>query len=64
MDRGDFGTSFEDSPAGWDAKPIKPVVRRKRTKTLCIGTVISVADSLFGAEENVRQTGDNVFHWR
>lgn len=64
MNEEDFGMSFEDSLAGWDAKPIRPVVRRKRTKRLCISNLNSAADSLFRAEEHIRQTGDNVFHWK
>ena len=64
MNEEDFGTSFEDSLAGWDAKPTRPVVRRKGTKRLRISNLNSAADSLFRAEEHIRQTGDNVFHWK
>ena len=64
MNEEDIGASFEDWPAVWDAKPVKPVVRRKRTKTLCVSAVNSAADSLFRAEEHIRQVEDNVFHWK
>lgn len=64
MNEEDFGTSFEDSLAGWDAKPVRPTVRRKGTKTLRVSNVDSAADSLFRAEEHIGQAADNVFHWK
>ena len=64
MNKEDTGAALEDSMVGWDAKPIKPRVRRKRTRLLEINDVWSAADSLFRAEEHIRQVEDNVFHWK
>lgn len=42
----------------------KPGVRMKRTGLLEINDVQSAADSLFRAEEHIKQVEDNVFHWK
>lgn len=64
MNEEDLGTSFEDSLAGWDAKPIKAGVRRKRVRHLTLNPIWNASDSLFRAEEHIRQVEDNLFHWK
>lgn len=64
MNEEDMEASFEDSLAGWDSGSFKPVVRRKRVKFLSITSIWNAADSLFRAEEHIRQVEDNVFHWK
>ena len=64
MNEEDMEASFEDSLDGWDSNPVKPVVRRKRVKYLSLNAIWNAADSLFRAEEHIRQLEDNVFHWK
>ena len=56
--------SVEKLVAGLEKGVTKPRVRRKRTGLLEISDVWSAADSLFRAEEHIRQVEDNVFHWK
>ena len=64
MNEENMEASFEDSLDGWDSNPVKPVVRRKRVKYLRLNAIWNAADSLFRAEEHIRQVEDNVFHWK
>ena len=64
MNKEDTGASLEDSMVGWDAKPIKPFLRRKGVGYLWINSIWNAADSLFRAEEHIKQVEDNVFHWK